>query len=224
MSVYLSEEEQVEMIKAWWEKYGNGILTLVLVCMLMVLGYQWWAKNTAARQALASSAYAQVLMAANQNDAEKVEMAASKVMKEFTNTPYTALSALMLARMEVQKQQWDKALSTLQTVIDSSPIASFRQIARIRSAKILVSEGKATEAIERLSTVDDDVFLPMIAAIRGDAYLARGEKNQAKQQFETALEATPHTAGTRVLLQMKASELGVVDNHVAEQAKGEPVG
>ena len=42
MAYDLEEQESLAEIKAWWEKWGNLILTVVTVACLCAAGFQGW--------------------------------------------------------------------------------------------------------------------------------------------------------------------------------------
>ena len=103
MSVYLNEEEQAEMIRKWWNKYGNAITTLVLLAALSLVAWHWWEARHDKIAGHASIIYEQMLIDSAKKDRIGVIARANTLMKEYTNKPYAALAALMLARNSVDE-------------------------------------------------------------------------------------------------------------------------
>ena len=42
MTVYMTETEQWEAIKKWWQRHGHRISVALSVILLIVTGYQYW--------------------------------------------------------------------------------------------------------------------------------------------------------------------------------------
>ena len=86
-------------------------------------------------------------------------------------------------------------------------VASFRQIARLRLARVLLVEQKPSDAIKILEKVDDKNFNGLINEIRGDGYLAMKNLEIARQSYKEALRELPDAETIRPLLQMKYDNL-----------------
>ena len=61
-------------------------------------------------------------------------------------------------------------------------------LARLRLARVQVDAGKADDALKTLS-VEAGAFDPRYAEVRGDALLAKGDRNGALEQYRTARAA-----------------------------------
>lgn len=220
MSNYLSEEEQVEMIRRWWNKYGNLISTAILLGILSIIGFQWWQRHQAKITFHASAEYQQLLNAITEKDDSGIDAHANSIITRFGHTPYATMSALLLARHDVDKKDYANALTQLQWVIDHSKDASFRQIARLRAAKVELAQNKTAEALSLLETVDDETFRPMIADLKGDCYVLLGKKEQARIAFTTALQTSSENAANRSLLKMKLIDIAEPGNPIAQRRSG----
>ena len=89
----------------------------------------------------------------------------------------------------------------------NSNSSSIRQIARIRLARLLITEKKPTDSIQLLQTVDDKYFSSLINEVRGDAYFAMRQLNKAKQSYHKAMLELPSHDTIRPILQMKYDNL-----------------
>jgi predicted negative regulator of RcsB-dependent stress response len=189
MEGYISEREQIEQIKAWWNKYGNALFSAVLVVVLLVLGMRWWEQRSATYREQASSAYLQLLGLLDSKDTAEITARSNDLIEHYPGTPYSDLAHLFLARDFANQGKTTEALQQLQTVIEKAKSENLKQIARIRSAAILIQDKKADQAIKTLETVDDPSFMPVIAETRGDAYTALGQSQQAHEQYALAKKA-----------------------------------
>ncbi|MGH6623329.1 MAG: YfgM family protein, partial [Burkholderiaceae bacterium] len=69
MAYDLQEQEQLAEFKAWWQKYGNFILTAVTVALLAFAGYNGWRWYEREQAAKAAGVYGQLEQAVRARDA-----------------------------------------------------------------------------------------------------------------------------------------------------------
>ena len=94
----LEEQEQLAEAKAFWQRYGNLILTLLLVCALAFSGWQGW-QYWQSRQALeASTLYETLSKAVRENDAKGVRDASGALLENYSGTAYAPMGALTSAK------------------------------------------------------------------------------------------------------------------------------
>ena len=136
MSDYHSEQAQLDAIKRWWNKYGNSLVTLLLLIALSYVGWQWYQSTQIKRFEQASQAYEQLLPTLSQDDGQS-DMIAQRIVDDFPNTTYTDFALLSLAQHAVYRGDIEDAKRHLQHIIDHSKINEVKQIARIRLARIL---------------------------------------------------------------------------------------
>ena len=213
MSVYMTEDEQVEQIKKWWRQYGNSILTVILLIALVFTGWRWWQQRQFKIATNAAVVYERLLEGVVEKDASGVSANANTLLTQYASSPYAALAALNLAKEAVTQQQYDVALKHLQWVVDNADIPALKQIARIRSASIMLSQQKAQQALEILAKVNDKTYDPITSEMRGDSYVMLGDEGKAKQAYQLALQSTSNSAIPRPLLKMKLNNLSAVKPH-----------
>ena len=61
MSVHLSEEEQLEVMKRWWKDYGRTVVIAVLVAVIGYFGYTTWQDQKRQTAEKASMIYEELL-------------------------------------------------------------------------------------------------------------------------------------------------------------------
>jgi len=186
---YVSEKEQLEVIKKWWHEYGKWIAMAVVVGALLGVGWRYFHGITIRRLENASQIYQSVLDADQQSQFNTSQNGATILMKNFAHTPYAGLSALLWAKEAVAKNQLDVALSKLTWVIDHASSFRQKQIARILAARILLSQNKTPEAASVLTIVNDKDFLPLIHWVRGDIASKMGQSTLAKTDYQRAKNA-----------------------------------
>lgn len=207
MSDYLTEQEQIELLKNWIKQYSMVVLSGVVIALFAVTGYRYWQQRQAKILSHASSVYDEMLSARGQNNPAETQTQARKLFKHYSKTTYGTISALMLARSAVVRKDYPEAEKQLNWVIDHGKIASLRQIARIRLARVMISERKAEEALKVLDYTEDKTFVGLIDEVKGDAYLALNKTDSARDSYKLALTELPNAEVNRPLLQMKYDNL-----------------
>lgn len=210
MNDYLTEQEQIEILKNWVKQYSLVILTGVFVAVLSISGWRYWQQRQDKILSHASSVYDEMLTVRAQNDLATTKIQAKKLFEHYPKTVYGEFAALMLAREAVIKKEYANAEKELRWVLKKSNIASILQIARLRLARIMLAEQKPNEAIKLLQTVEDKSFNGLTDEVKGDAYLAMNNIDMARQSYAQALSELPNAETIRPLLQMKYDNLATL--------------
>jgi len=203
MDPYLSDKDQVEMIKKWWHDYGKAIVIAVAIGLLVGFGWRYYSGYRVQHAEQASQLFQQL---AQMDDASKLDEAkpiAEEIVSNFANTPYASLASLVLAREAVSEKDLLAAEQRLQWVITHSKSDALKQIARLRLARVLVARFKASEALVILQTVDDDTYLPLIEAVRGDVYAGLNDREQSRKAYTAAHNGFKELGVPNPILDMK---------------------
>ncbi|OGT45604.1 MAG: hypothetical protein A3E82_08895, partial [Gammaproteobacteria bacterium RIFCSPHIGHO2_12_FULL_38_11] len=175
---YVSEKEQIESIRKWWRENGKFLIIAIVIGLGIGFGWRYWHAVQVRHELKASMIYQSILQADADNKVSTVQGGATLLMRDYSASPYAALSALLFAKVAVAQNDLPAALSNLQWVIDHSNQKRLQQIARLNSARILLSQGKAADALMQLKTVSDKSFMPAIDWVKGD--IDKQEGNAAK--------------------------------------------
>lgn len=219
MSVYLSEEEQIENIKKFWRDYGNIITSIMLAVILSITAWQWWGRHQNKLASMASVQYEQMLDSVAISDDSGVQAHADALIKNYPSTAYAEIAALMIARDAVIDKKYDVAAEKLKWVLANTKNPSFKQIARLRLAKVELAQKQYDQGLSTLETVDDTNFEGLIAQVRGDLYTAMGQREKARMAYSSALQSLPEKSFSRTIVEMKLIDLAEPEHHVAERRK-----
>src|SRR5690606_14109623 len=151
MAAYdLEEQEQISQIKAWWEKYGTLVTTVVVAVAVGSAGWQGWNWYGSKQAGEASGIYFVVQQAAADGDASKAREAAGQLIADYAGTAYAELGALLAASVQVREgADARNALNQLEWVVSNGKSPAVRDLARLRIAVILFDEGNYDGALER---------------------------------------------------------------------------
>jgi predicted negative regulator of RcsB-dependent stress response len=195
MALDLEEQEQVEELKAWWKQHGALISALVLGIALAFAGWQGWRWYQASQASQASVLYDIVAKAAQANDAKALRDAAGTLVESYPRTLYASMGALVAARYYFDRNDLKSAKAQLQWVMERSPSADFRDLARLRLAAVLLDEKAYDEALKLLEAKPAAAYEAHYAALRGDILLAKNQIEPAKAAYQLALEKSDKKDG-----------------------------
>lgn len=207
MTEYLSEQEQIEILRNWIKQYAAVIIAGVVMSILAITGWRYWQEHQMKILNHASAIYDKMLMNRAQNDSEGTLNNANKLITHYPKTTYSQMAALMLARDAVTKKDYKSAEKQFNWVLDHSSTSSLRQIARLRLARVMIAEEKPEEALKTIEKIEDKSFNGLTNEVKGDAYLAMKNMNMAREAYKQALAELPNAEVIRPLLQMKYDNL-----------------
>jgi predicted negative regulator of RcsB-dependent stress response len=204
---YLTEQEQIQQLKTWLKEYGPTVLLGVIIAVTFTFGYRYWQNYQTKKLLHASATYDEMLANRAQHNKNATLVQAEKLLSHYPATPYATIASMMLAREAVLKKEYPEAYKRLEWVIDHSKNSSFREIARIRVARLYLAEQKPDQALNILNTLEDKNFMGLVDEVRGDAYLAKRNPKEARAAYERALDEIPNAETARPILAMKLDNL-----------------
>ena len=208
MDDYLSEKEQWEAVKTWFRENGLWIIAGVAVGGAGIWGYQWWNGHIDKVNGEASAKYGQLVTDLGRNDESGALTLLGDLERDYASTPYLDQARLAFARVYVESNRLDKAASALEAVSQHSKDKQLALLARLRLARVQISQQKPDDALATLNGVDPGAFAPQFHEVRGDADLAKGDKGGALSEYRLAktLDAGAGGGGN-TLLDLKISDL-----------------
>lgn len=210
MSVYMTEEEQLEAIKAWWKRHRQKISVLFSVILLVIAGYRYWDWHHNKIVQQASNTYENLMVALSNNNDESVQAYANDLINSYGRTIYADVARLSLAKIHIDHNDYTKAKAELAEVASHSEAHSLRQIANIRLARLLIEEKSFEQALNQLNTVQGRTYIAVIDELRGDIYAAKGEYKLAIDAYRKAMTATGAAHAGNLFLEMKTNELAAL--------------
>lgn len=207
MAYDLEEQEQLAQFKAWWQKYGNLLLTVVTVVLLGFAAYNGWRWYERDQAASAAAVYAQLEQAIAARDAAKVQTLAASIREHYGRTTYAAIAALQAAKVNADTGDFAKAAEQLRWVIDKSGHDELTMIARVRLAGVLLDDKKYDEALQALIFEAPANYLPTVLDRRADVLAAQGKSDEARATYKEALAKAEEQHPLRAIIQLKLDAL-----------------
>jgi predicted negative regulator of RcsB-dependent stress response len=209
---HITEEEQIEALKRWWEENGKQTILAIVLVVGGYFGWQTWTDYNAEQASAASLTYQEMLdnfdsLNPGETLTEETQIAvnllADKLKAEYSGTQYAVYAALTKAKLAVEANDLDAAVSELQWAMDNADeVSAF--VARLRLARVEAARGDLDKALQLVQGIDAGEMKSAFEEAKGDFYLEQGNSAAAYTAYQSALaiEATGDNS-VRALLELK---------------------
>ena len=204
----LEEQEQLDSLKAFWNKQGSLItwtLVLVLGGFAGWNGWNYWQRDQAVK---AGAMFEDLDRAAAAGDAEKTARVFADMQQRFPKVSITQQGGLTAAKLQVDKGQADAAKASLTWVAENGAEEEIRSIARLRLAAVLADAKQFDEALKVLEASKSPEFTALVADRRGDVLMAQGKTDEARNAWQAAYAAMDVKVDYRRLIEAKLTSIG----------------
>ncbi len=205
----LEEQEQLDQLKHFWNRYGNAITWLLILVLTGFAGWNGWQYWQRSQSAQASALYDEVDRAAKAGDTERLERAFGDIKDKYASTLYAQQAALLTAKVLQDKGNADAAKAALAWVADKASDPGYQSLARLRLAGIAL-DGKAyDDALKQLEGSFPGEFAALAADRRGDVFMAQDKKAEALAEYRKAYAGLDTRVEYRRMVEVKLNALGV---------------
>ncbi len=232
MADHLTEEEQIEAIKRWWHENWKSIVFPVFAAAAIYLGWNWYQADQARKASEGSAKYEVLLQTMDLQPGQKlsdedkttVRTTANEIISEYGSSSYADFSKMILAKLAVDDNKLDEAASLLKEVSSAGANDSTAVLARARLAKVYYAQGKLDDALGLASAPVSEAYKALYAEVRGDIFVAKGNKRKANEAFQVALASLPPQQFTRRnIIQFKLDATQVAKEQVAKESEAPSV-
>ena len=207
MEIY-NPDDQVLRLKSWWKQYGTGLIAGVAIGIMVLAGLNYWRHYRQVRAETASTLYSQLLAEVKQARTEPAMTLASQLMDGYTGTPYAGKAALLAARLRFDAHDLPGARQDLDWAVKHAREEAVQHTARLRLGRLMLEQGETDAVLALIQVKDTNGFESAYEELRGDALLAKGDRDGARRAYQTALDKLPPGATYRRLLALKLDNLG----------------
>ncbi|MGE6579958.1 YfgM family protein [Vreelandella aquamarina] len=213
MAELRSEEEQLEVVKRWWKENGTSLIAGAVLAAAGVFGWNAWQNYQEGKSEAASARYQQLINMTAGTTLEGDQLSAAQTLideltDDYGNTLYAELAQLLEARLAVQQGDLSAAKQALQDVASNSSRRYVQSLAWLRLARIEVAEGNPEAALALLDQPISDALAAQQANVRGDAFLAQNQPEQARDAWQTAQSIAQTQNQPLYGVQFKLDDLG----------------
>lgn len=223
MADYLTDEEQAERLKRWWDENGTSLIVAVVLAVAAVIGWRYYQSHTAERANAASAAFV-AFEEARAADEPVADLLAT-IDNEYAGTAYHVFSLLYRAADQVQEKDWEEALAYLERAAELADEQVVEDVARYRAAKVLYQLDRFDQALAQLAMIKGAGFEVSAAELSGDIHVAQGDGAAAAEAYAAgvaAAQAGPERMPPVELLELKLSSLALQPESEAEPEPASP--
>ena len=226
MADHITEEEQIEALKRWWDENGKQIMLAIVLTVGGYFGWQAWTDHLDDQTAAASLVYQEMLdnmdkvAPGEALDADKqteISQLAETLKQDYSNTQYAFYAALIKAKLAVESADLSAANTELRWAMDNADEAVNENIARLRLARVEAAAGNLDAALQLVQGVDAGEMKSAFDEAKGDFYQQQGNSGAAYSAYEAAMMGVDAgNSSASQLLQLKISQVQPVAIESAE--------
>jgi predicted negative regulator of RcsB-dependent stress response len=205
----LEQQEQIDAIKTWWERFGTLVTVVVLVIAVVVASYNGWRWYQAKQTEAAAVLYLAVQEGLQTNNPTRVREASVQLIEKYPGTGYAVLAALIAARLDFDGGDSKSARVRLEWAIANARQDEFKDLARLRLAAVLIDDRDLIAALRVLDAKHSNAFDALFLDLRGDVLFAQGDAPAARNAYQSSLDKLEVQSPYRNLVQLKLDALGV---------------
>jgi len=211
VTAYQTEEEQIASMKRWWETNGKFVIIGLIVVVASVVGTRTWQNFEVSTLAKASAQYDLMMQELEAGRVDSVLQRGAEIVKNNSDLQYAVLSAMLVAKVEVEKGNNDAAFQRLSWALENTESEKLKHIIRVRLAKVLLAQGKLNEALTHATFPQQGEFASQYSIVQGDIYVKKGETGSARTAYSAALNDNAMGSQLRTFVQMKLDDLGATE-------------
>ena len=212
MAAYdLEEQERIDALKDWWEKWSKLVYAVVGAFLLGMAGVNAWRYYQSTQQADAEVLFRSVEKTAQEvaasKEFKKLSEAANAMAEKFPRTFQATDAQLLAAKAAFEANDLAAAATHLQWVADKGRDA-YKPLAKVRLASVQLDDKKFDLALQTLDQVKDEGFSAMVADLRGDILAAQGKKDEARAAYQAAVDKAGERSALKTVSQAKLDAFG----------------
>ncbi len=191
MAYDLEEQEKLDALRAWWDRYGTLVAVLVFVVVAAIVGWRGWQWYEGHKATQAMGYFEALQSAAAQGGEEsvaRIQAASATLRDSFPKSGYTSRGVLVAAAALVEQGKLEAARDQLQWLAQNAADPALSAVARLRLAGILLEEQQYDQALAQVANAPAS-FAALYADRRGDILFAQGKIDEARAAWQSALEA-----------------------------------
>jgi predicted negative regulator of RcsB-dependent stress response len=204
----LTDEQRAEQVRGWLRDNGWFLLAGLVLGLGALFGWRQWDSFQTNKGEAASALYDELMAAVRVDRSTRAAELTEQIVRDYPRTPYADQARLAMAKVKLDAAAPDDAVTYLEQVMRDAASEEMATVARLRLARVMIQQERADEALKLLEVPEDSAFAARFHEARGDAYYAKGQREEAATAYRAALDATAPELGEQAFLQAKLDEVG----------------
>ena len=195
-----SQEEQQEILLAFWEKFKYLIIFALISITATIAGRDYFISSSNERDFKTASLYQSYL---ESNDMEM----GKQILNSYPDSIYSDFVRLNEAKRSFENNKLNEAIDSLKIVIENNSEDQFNPLqvaAKTRLAKIYLDNADYDQVISLFESSNE--LTSTMYELKGDAEKNLGQSAEARMSYMLALQTNTNQA-SKALINMKISDL-----------------
>ena len=188
--IFLTPEEQDERARKWLKDNGPALEIGIALGLGAIFGYEQYKTSVQSNAEQASALYDAALEEVADSSLSDIDAQVTELKENYASSSYASKAVLLKAK-KLSISDLDAAYNELQWVVDNSKEVGLQHTARIRQAKIKLSQGDLSAAQALASFTPTQGFESNYAEVLGDVNVRNGDSDGARQQYQKAIDTLP---------------------------------
>ncbi len=198
--------EQEQLVKEWLSKNWFTIVAGIALGIGGLWGYGQWQNSQVEKNHEAATDFVQLTQELALDDQTDPDQLITDYEKQYGMNIYAINARLKAANKQVKTGDVAAAKATYQHLIAAKPDKPIAEMARLRMARLLVSEGDYATALTELGLVQSKAYQTIVEEVIGDIHLAQGNVDKARDAYQLALNEGEGYSG-RQIVEMKLADI-----------------
>lgn len=205
--IFLTPEEQDERARKWLKDNGPALAIGIALGLAAIFGYEQYKDSVQRNAEQASALYQAALTQVSDSSLSDIDAQVTELKENYASSSYAAKAALLNAK-KLSISDIDAAYAELQWVVDNAAESGLRHTARLRQAKIKLSQGDLEQARALASFTPRQGFDSNYDEVLAEVNVLEGNTAKARELFQKAIDGLPSTqSGYAQLLSLKIDRL-----------------
>ncbi|MBS0849029.1 YfgM family protein [Citrobacter sp. JGM124] len=204
MEVFENENDQVEAVKRFFAENGKALIVGVVLGIGALVGWRFWGNHQAENASAASLAYQTISSKVQADKPETLE--ALQAFAGENKGIYGSLASLELAQQYADKNELEKAATQLESGLGNTKDVNLQALIDLRLARVQIQQKQSDAALKTLDNIKGESWAALVADLRGEALLSKGDKQGARDAWSQGL-LTKSSPALIEMLQIKINNL-----------------
>lgn len=206
MEIYENENDQVDAVKRFFAENGKALAVGIILGVGALVGWRYWTSHQTESARAASLAYQNTVTAVSAGKPDSIS--AAEIFAAENKNTYGALASMELAQQFVDQNELEKAATQLQQGLADTGDENLQAVINLRLARVQVQLKQADTALKTLDTIKGAGWAAIVADLRGEALLSKGDKQGARSAWEAGVKSDASPALSE-MMQMKINNLSI---------------
>ena len=181
-----NDEQQSEHFKNFYNLHKFKIFSAIAVFLVAFFAYQYLESVNQSNDEEASQLFQDVLVSKIGN-IDEIKSKVDELQNDFSNSPYAARASIYYSKLLVETGDYTAAAKELIWASGENIEPSIQSMANYLLGNLYLVEKKLDEALEVANKIITDGYIGLANDLKGDIYLAKGDKENAIKSYELAL-------------------------------------